>query len=106
MIPLMGRIAKRPTHPDPSELVMLSASEGRKQRKELDRQRTLALRHAAREKLRHFRAEVRQAKADVARKVKDARELCKRNKQHVRARARDRRRRLLEDLRATERAER
>jgi hypothetical protein len=86
--------------------MMLSAAQGRRQRKQLDRQRELAIRAAAKRKVRELRAAVREARAGYVGKVREARALCARNKKHVRARARERRKRLLEQLRMLERGER
>jgi hypothetical protein len=85
---------------------MLSAAQGRRQRKILDRQRELAIREAAKRKVRELRAAVREARTGYGVRVREARKLCARNKKHVRARALERRRRLLEELRTLERQER
>jgi hypothetical protein len=85
---------------------VLTAAEGRRQKRLLDRQRAISVREAARRKVRELRAAVKSAKGNHGARIKEARGLCKRNKRHVRERARARRRRLLEELRATERLER
>lgn len=84
---------------------MMTAAEGRKQRKILDRERAKHLKLQARATVRELREKVKSARAAKAFRVRAAREECRRHRIQIIRRARARHKRLLEELRETTRAE-
>jgi hypothetical protein len=84
----------------------LSRAEGRRQRKDLEKQIAADLRLRARAKLRELTQAIRDAKVRRKEAIADARRTCREGRLAVRERIKALRRRVLEELRALVRAER
>lgn len=85
---------------------MMTRAEGKKQRKALDRERARHLKEQDRAKVRELRADVKRKRAEKAQRIRDARAQCRRHRILVVKRAKERRKRLLEELRTTTKLER
>lgn len=85
---------------------MLTRAEGKRQRRALDRDRALALKQAAKAKVRELRAALKQARAERPHHVRVARDMCRRHRRLLIARAKDRKARLFRELAEVTRQER
>jgi hypothetical protein len=84
---------------------MMTAAEGKKQAKALERERAKHLKLQDRAKVRALRESVKRAREAKARRVREAREQCRAHRRAILKRAKARHRRLLEELRETTRLE-
>ena len=85
---------------------MLTRAEGKRQKRALDKQRAVALKQAARAKVRELRAALKRARAERPHHVRAARTLCQQHRRLLVRRAKERKGRLLRELADVTRQER
>jgi hypothetical protein len=85
---------------------MRTLAEARKERRALDRERAKHLKEQDRAKVRELRAAVKHKRAEKVERIRNARAQCRHHRILLVKRAKERHRRLLEELRATTKLER